>query len=126
MKDRYVNASVIVFLTFLVVAGLVSMLNEPTRASAKDDNLPPLDSTPDTEPPEGLDPERSNASELHVCTSGCPYLYVQAAVNAASEGDVIKVAEGTYGQVHIYDGLTQVAYISTRFRTGRRQILRLT
>ena len=35
---------------------------------------------------------RSYATELHVCPSGCPYASVQAAVDAASTGDVIKVA----------------------------------
>ncbi|MCB9423331.1 MAG: right-handed parallel beta-helix repeat-containing protein [Ardenticatenaceae bacterium] len=52
------------------------------------------------------------ASELHVCLSGCPYSSVQAAVDAASDGDVIKVAAGTYTGVSVREGATQVAYIS--------------
>ena len=36
------------------------------------------------------------ATELHVCPSGCTYSSVQAAVDAASDGAVIKVAAGTY------------------------------
>jgi len=41
------------------------------------------------------------AAELHVCLSGCAYSSVQAAVDAASDGDVIKVAVGTYNDVHV-------------------------
>jgi pectin methylesterase-like acyl-CoA thioesterase len=37
------------------------------------------------------------AAELHVCPSGCTYASVQAAVDAAGDGDVIKVAAGTCG-----------------------------
>jgi hypothetical protein len=37
---------------------------------------------------------------------------VQAAVNAAEPGDVIKVAQGTYTDIHVRDGVTQVVYIS--------------
>jgi len=36
------------------------------------------------------------AAELRVCLSGCAYSSVQAAVDAASDGDIIKVATGTY------------------------------
>lgn len=42
----------------------------------------------------------------------CPFTSVQAAVDAAQEGDVIKVAAGTYTDVHSYDGLTQVVFVS--------------
>ncbi len=60
------------------------------------------------------------AAELHVCPSGCAYASVQAAVDAASEGDIIKVATGTYDDVHVRPRddtvttgvVTQVVYIS--------------
>nr|MBP7688230.1 hypothetical protein [Thermoflexales bacterium] len=51
------------------------------------------------------------ASELYVCLGGCPYASVQAAVDAASDGDVIKVAAGTYTGVSVRQGITQVVYL---------------
>jgi len=58
--------------------------------------------------------EDSNASaaEFHVCPSGCTYSSVQAAVDAAGDGDVIKVATGTYTDIHVRNGITQVVYIT--------------
>ena len=52
------------------------------------------------------------AADLHVCPSGCAYSSIQAAVDAASGGDVIKVATGTYTGVSARAGVTQVVYIS--------------
>ena len=52
------------------------------------------------------------STELHVCPSGCAYSSVQAAVDAASEGAIIKVATGIYTGVNNYAGLAQVVYIS--------------
>jgi len=54
---------------------------------------------------------RSPLGELHVCSSGCAYTSVQAAVDAASDGDVIKVASGTYTGVSAREGVIQMAYI---------------
>ncbi len=51
-------------------------------------------------------------SELHVCLSGCTYDTVQDAVDAASEGDLIKVAEGTYTGVSERVDVTQTVYLS--------------
>lgn len=52
------------------------------------------------------------AAEWHVCPRGCPYVSIQAAVDAASNGDVIKVAAGTYTGVSARAGETQVVYIN--------------
>jgi len=52
------------------------------------------------------------AAELHVCSSGCAYSSVQAAVDAANPGDVIKVAAGDYTDISARKGVTQVVYIS--------------
>jgi hypothetical protein len=47
-----------------------------------------------------------------VCPSGCAYSSIQAAVDDASPGETIQVAQGTYTDVHVRDGVTQVVYIS--------------
>ncbi len=60
------------------------------------------------------------AAELHVCPSGCAYSSVQAAVDAAHDGDIIKVAAGVYTDVHARPRnditttgvVTQVVYLS--------------
>ena len=55
------------------------------------------------------------AVELHVCPAGpptCDHATIQEAVDAAGEGDVIKVAAGAYTDVNNQGGLAQVAYIS--------------
>ena len=59
-------------------------------------------------------------AELRVCPSGCLYSSVQAAVDAARTGDMIKVAAGYYTDIHAYPGrdvvttdvVTQVVYLA--------------
>jgi len=54
-------------------------------------------------------------ADLTVCPAGppaCDYASVQAAVDGASPGDIIKVAAGTYTDIHQRAGITQVVYIS--------------
>jgi parallel beta-helix repeat protein len=60
------------------------------------------------------------AAEFHVCPSGCAYSSVQAAIDAASAGDVIKVVAGAYTDVHVRPRndititgvVTQIVYLS--------------
>jgi hypothetical protein len=54
----------------------------------------------------------AGADELRVCQSGCPYSSLQAAVDAAADGDVIKVASGVYAGVSARAGVTQSVYLS--------------
>ncbi|MEA3345441.1 MAG: NosD domain-containing protein [Chloroflexota bacterium] len=50
---------------------------------------------------------------ITVCLSGgCDYDTIQAAVDAASDGDEIRVAGGNYTDIHQRAGITQVVYIS--------------
>jgi uncharacterized repeat protein (TIGR01451 family) len=68
----------------------------------------------------GLARSKAPTAELHVCPVGCLYSSIQAAVDAADEGDVIKVATGIYTDVSVRPRndvttasvVTQVVYIS--------------
>jgi hypothetical protein len=65
-------------------------------------------------------PPAAQAASYTVCSAGCDFSTIQAAVDAARDGDVIKVAEGIYADVHakprndfVATGVvTQVVYIS--------------
>jgi uncharacterized repeat protein (TIGR01451 family) len=51
-------------------------------------------------------PSPVQAAELHVCSS-CTYTTIQAAINAATSGDTIKVAQGTYYEkLHVDKAIT--------------------
>ena len=54
------------------------------------------------------------AAALHVCPSGCAYDSIQAAVSAAQPGDVVKVAQGIYTDVHTIPGLSTGTFTATQ------------
>jgi len=57
---------------------------------------------------------RAASNTYTVCPTGpttCDFNSIQSAVDAAADGDVIKVAEGTYTDVNYYNELTQVVYL---------------
>jgi hypothetical protein len=58
---------------------------------------------------------RAASDTYTVCSAGwptCDYDVIQDAVDAAVDGDTIKIAEGTYTGVNDYGGLSQVVYIA--------------
>ncbi|MFN7037371.1 MAG: hypothetical protein ACK4SN_13520, partial [Bellilinea sp.] len=57
-----------------------------------------------------------SAATITVCSSGCDHTTIQAAVNAAGEGDVILVGPGTYEENIIID--KNIKLISSAGRTS--------
>jgi uncharacterized repeat protein (TIGR01451 family) len=67
------------------------------RLSPRLDPLPEAVYAPVDSPPAApLGGIVDTSAVITVCSSGCDYTTVQAAVDAASDGDTIKVAQGTY------------------------------
>lgn len=91
-------------LSLAVTIGLVAMVGMLTLLGALGDGPPAAQAQGDH--------TRYVAPEGN-CNGAAPcYTTVQAAVEAAASGDVIKVAAGTYTDIHVRDGITQVVYIS--------------
>jgi parallel beta-helix repeat protein len=54
------------------------------------------------------------ADELRVCPSGCDYSSIQDAVDEAEPGDVIKVAQGTFTDLHTIPSLHRYEFTATQ------------
>jgi uncharacterized repeat protein (TIGR01451 family) len=65
-------------------------------------------------------PKPVSAATITVCSSGCDYSTIQAAVNAASNGDVIEIQNGTYNSstINITESLTIRGTDSVIIQTG--------
>ena len=57
----------------------------------------------------------AHAASFTVCPAGpptCDYSIIQDAVDAAGDGDVIKIAVGAYTEINHYGGLAQIVYLN--------------
>ncbi len=102
MKARRLSLVFVWVLSLLALAAILTLLGAWSDA-------PPLVGASQAGP--GDAPHLSPAAELRVCAD-CLYTNVQAAVDAASGGDVIKIAAGAYTGVQARAGVTQVVYIA--------------
>ncbi len=62
------------------------------------------------------------AADLRVCPSGCPYSTIQAALDAANPGDVIKVAQGNYGDMRTLASLNTATFTATQIAAITKSI----
>ena len=59
----------------------------------------------------GFGVPEARAASFTVCATGCDYSVIQDAIDVANDGDVIKVAAGTYDDINDHGGLAQVVYL---------------
>jgi parallel beta-helix repeat protein len=127
MKSRYLVISftlglglVLALLWVLGGRGAPAVLALSADGTSAAEGAAPAVSQVERVAEEPLEAPSAPAAELHVCPSGCAYSSVQAAVDAANDGDVIKVAAGTYTGVSVRPRndvtttgvVTQVVYVS--------------
>ena len=98
MKRLTTHASIALTLGLALTVTLLWLLDGATR--------------PATAAP-ACQPQQASGDVITVCLSGgCDYTSIQAAVDAAAGGEIIKVATGTYTGVHARADVAQVVYIS--------------
>jgi hypothetical protein len=71
---------------------------------------------------EGVSVNAAPVTELHVCSSGCTYATIQSAVDAANMSDVIKVAQGTYNDMHHLSSMDTAGFTATQMVMINKQI----
>jgi pectin methylesterase-like acyl-CoA thioesterase len=75
--------------------------NDLNNTSSTQATIPPL---AQAQAATNDNPKVTRGSTLTVCPGGCEYSSIQAAVDAASPGDIVKVQSGTYeGDVNIVE-----------------------
>ncbi len=100
MDHKLLSMTIVLSTVFLFVLGVTALLTlaAPLEAARANEAIIYVDD--DTCPDAGSG------------TQGDPYCQIQAGVDAATPDDEVRVAAGTYSDIHVRGGITQVVYIS--------------